>query len=248
MSRFAAVALGAALMLAPPALAQRSSEVGEVVVTAERRAENLQGVPVAFSGGQPHVVVFHRADNLIVDLQVECDTRDQSDRLGELRATLKNVVGAAAADGSIELGVEDEQAGVVVPFRLEALDALLNPGQRADTTQVTIIVKTKIQPNDSFDAATGRIDAFIKKIKVVGRSQAARSGDWQLTLISPRQYRPQILEAIAKDANEAAKDVGPGYGVTLNGLERPIGWSRSGPLELALYIPYSLNIAPLPGR
>ena len=37
---------------------------------------------------------------------------------------------------------------------------------------------------------------------------------------------------------------GPGYGVMLTGLERPVAWSRSGPLELALYIPYALTIEP----
>jgi hypothetical protein len=244
-----AVAVGLVLvaLLAPPALAQRSSQVGEVVVTAERRSSE-QGVPVVTIGSQPHVVVFRRADNLIVDLQVECDTRDRSDRLNELRSTLKNVVAAAAADGSIELGVEDEDAGVVVPFRLEALDSMLSPGQRADTSDVKIVVKTAIQSNDTFEAATGRIDTFIRKIRVVGRAQALRSGDWQLTLKSPRQYRPEIIAAIAKDADDAAKAVGPGYGVTLTGLERAIGWERSGPLELALFIPYSLSVGPLPGR
>jgi hypothetical protein len=235
-----------AVASAPPAFAQRSSNVGEIVVTAERRtsANDEDAAPPP----RPHVVTFRRADNLIVELQVECDTRDRSDRLAELRATLKNVVAAAATDGSIELGIQDEAAGVVVPFKVESLDALLSTGARPDTSQVTIVVKTKIQPADTFDTATGRIDAFIKKIKLVGRSQASRSGDWALTLISPRQYRAEIVAAIAKDANETAKAVGPAYGVTLTGLERPIGWVRSGPLELALYIPYTLMVQPLAGR
>jgi hypothetical protein len=205
------------------------------VVTAQRR----EGPP------PPHVVVFRRADNLIVDLQVECDTRDRSDRLAELKATLKNVIAAATADGSIELGVEDADAGVVIPFKPEALDALLNAGARPDTTSATIIVKTRITQTDTFDTATGRIDAFIHRIKVVGRSQAARSGDWQLTLITPRQYRPEIIAAIAKDANDAAKALGPGYAVTLAGLERQIEWTRSGPLDLALFITYTLMVEPL---
>lgn len=245
----AALAL-AALGSAAPALAQRSSNLGEIVVTAEKLERPNRG----YGGGEeaaperPHVVAFRRADNLIVELQVECDTRDNSDRLSEIKSTLKNVIAAAGADGAIELGVQDADAGVVVPFKVESLDALLGAGARPDTSQITIVVKTKIQPTDTFDTATGRIDGFIKKIKLVGRSQAARSGDWGLTIISPRQYRPEIIAAIAKDANDTAKAVGPGYGVTLTGLERPIGWVRSGPLELALYIPYTLTVAPVAGR
>jgi hypothetical protein len=229
----------AAAALATPALAQRSTQVGELVVTAEKREGGTPEAP------PPHVVVFRRADNLIVDLYVECDTRDRSDRLAELKATLKNVIAAAAADGSIELGVEDTDAGIVIPFKAEALDAMLNAGVRPDTSAATITVKTKINPTDTFDAATGRIDAFIKRIKVVGRSQASRSGDWQLTLITPRQYRGEIIGAIAKDANEAAKAFGPGYAVTITGLERQMAWTRSGPLDLALFIPYTLMVEPL---
>lgn len=238
----------AALASAVPAAAQRSSNLGEIVVTAERRSANEDGDRETAAPARPHVVTFRRADNLIVELHVECDTRDDSDRLNEMRATLKNVISAAGADGAIELGVQDESAGVVVPFKYESLPALMSSGSRADTSQITIIVKTKIQPADTFDTATGRVDAFIKKIKLVGRAQAARTGDWGLTIISPRQYRPEIVAAIAKDANETAKAVGPAYGVTLTGLERPIGWVRSGPLELALYIPYTLTVQPLAGR
>ncbi len=236
---------GLAIAIATPALAQRESNVGEMVVTGSRTASNgYQSTPGAPAIPQPHVVVFRRADNLIVDMVVECDTRDQSDRLNELRLTLANVVQTAQADGAIELGVVDAAAGVVVPFRLESLGALLSPGQRADTTRVSIIVKTHIREGDTFEAATGRIDAFLHKIKPTGRSQASRSSEWQLTLVSPRQYRPEIVAAISKDAADTVKAVGPEYRVILQGLERQIAWSRAGPLELALYIPYSMIVTP----
>lgn len=247
MFRTMAAIVLALAMLTPTAaaLAQDTSQVGEVVVTAERRQGPMQTVAI---GGQPHVVAFRRADNLIVELKVECDTRDTSDRLSELNASLRNVIAAAAADGSISLGIQDEDAGIIVPFKAEALAALLNAGARPDTTVATITVKTKILPTDTFDTATGRIDGFIGRIKMVGRSQASRTGEWQLTLVTPRQYRPEIIAAIAKDANEAAKAVGPGYGVVLTGLERPLQWSRSGPLELALFIPYTLTVQPVGAR
>jgi hypothetical protein len=228
------------------ALAQADSNVGEIVVTASRINGGDDDSPASLAMRQPHVVVFHRADNLIVNLQVECDTRDQSERIAELKATLRNVAGAATADGTIELGVQDEDAGVVVPFRIEALETMLSPGARVDTSRVTITVKTKIRDGDSFEAATGRIDGFIRKIKPVGRAQATRDGDWQMTILSPRQYRVQVVAAIAKDANETAAALGADYRVQLTGLERPISWSRSGPLELALYIPYAMTVTPAP--
>ena len=225
---------------------EMAQQVGELVVTAEKRS-NVGGMPIGMAGGPPHVVLLHRADNLVVEVQVDCDTRDEKDRLAEMKSTLRNMIGAAAASsGQIELGVESE--GVILPLKPEALDTMLSPGQRDDTTTTTIVVKTHVSQADSFEEATARIVAFVQKTQVVGRTQLTRGEDWQLTLISPGQYHQQIVAAIAQDANDTVKAVGPGYGFELNDLDRPVAWSRAGPLDLALYIPYSMKIEPLPGR
>jgi hypothetical protein len=235
MIRPAILALVAALAAAAPAIAC-AQQVGELVVTAERR-----------EGGesQPHAVLIRRADNLITDVQVNCDTRDAAARLAEVKATLANMIAAAAqSGGAIELSIESEDEGVLVPLNLTALDGLLKPGPRPDTSQVTIVVKTHITATDTFAAATGRIEGFVKKTKVDGRTLVARIGDWQLTVISPGQYHADIVAAIAQEAQQTMKPFGSGYGVTLTGLERPVCWNRSGPLELALYIPYAMTIGP----
>ncbi len=242
----AVAALAGSCLAADCAAAQ---QVGEIIVTAEKREGDSNNLPVALRnlGGPPHVVIFRRADNLVVEVQVDCDTRDSNDRLSEMKATLGNMIAAAAASGGqIELGVESDN--VIVALKPEALDTLLSPGQRDDTTTTTIVVKTHVGVADTFEAATARIDGFVLKTKVVGRAQVSRVGDWQLTLITPRQYRSQIIAAIAQDANETAKAFGPGYAVELDGLEHPVAWNRSGPLDLALFIPYSLKIEPLAAR
>ena len=226
-------------LLSLPAIAT-AQQLGELVVTAERR-----------EGGesQPHVVLFRRADNLITEVVINCDTRDDSDRLGEVKATLAGMIAAAGrSSGAIDLSVQPEDDGILLPLKLENLASLLKPGPRPDTSVVTIVVKTKIRPDDSFEAASGRIESFVKSTKIVGRSLVSRAGDWQLTVISPGQYRPDIVSAIAKDAAETMKPFGAGYGVTLVGLEAPVYWNRSGALELALYIPYHMTIAPTPAR
>jgi hypothetical protein len=227
--------LATALAAPKPARAQDSSQVGELVVTGERRAYE-----------PPHAVVFRRADNLAVEVEVDCDTRDQAQRLEEMKSTLRNMLATAAANGQIELGIEAND--VVVPLKAEALDTILSPGKREDTTTTTIVVKTHVTEADSFEGASARVDQFILKTKVVGRAQVSRTGDWQLTLVTPRQYRPQVIAAIAQDANDTLKAFGGGYGVEIEGLEHPVEWSRAGPLDLALFIPYSLKIEPLPAR
>jgi hypothetical protein len=239
-------ALGAALLAAASLAAgvAAAQTIGELVVTAERR--NDSGAAVA-AAPAPHVVVFRRADNLVVEAQVDCDTRDEKDRLNEMKSTLRNMIAAAAASGGqIELGVESDN--VILPLKPEALDTMLSPGDRDDTTTATIVVKTHVSATDTFEGASARIEAFVHKTQVVGRAQVTRHGDWQLTLVTPRQYRPQIIAAIAADAADTSHAFGAGYGVELEGLERPVAWARSGPLDLALYIPYSLKIEPLPAR
>ncbi|HEY1752898.1 MAG TPA: hypothetical protein VGG29_16695 [Caulobacteraceae bacterium] len=238
----AALALATLIGAAGAARAQGGAQVGEIVVTAERRANGMAIV----TQPPPYAVVFRRADNLVVEAQVDCDTRDQSDRLTEMKATLRNMIAAASASGEIELGVESDN--VIVPLKPEALDTILSPGQREDTTTTTIVVKTHVAQADTFEAASARINGFILKTKVVGRTEVTRTGDWQLTLITPRQYRPQIVAAIGQDANDTLKAFGPGYGVEVAGLEHAVEWSRSGPLDLALYVPYTLKVVPLPAR
>jgi hypothetical protein len=235
----AAAAACAALALtstgfAAPAPAAGSS-VQEVVVTGSRMSE--------FDSRQtPHVVVNKRADNLLVEVRVVCDTRDRSQRLNELRATLRNMVKAAQADHSIELGQGDE---VVGGFDETMIEEIIKPDSKADTSYAALLLKTPVAASDSFDAASRRIRHFIAKVDKVGRSEVLINGDWQLSVVGIPQYRPQILAAVAEDAKRAAADFGDGYGVHVTGLEHPIQWYQSGPLDLALYIPYKLEIEPL---
>lgn len=50
---------------------------------------------------------------------------------------------------------------------------------------------------------------------------------------------------MAEDAHKVADAFGPGYGVAVEGLQRPVSWYQAGPLDLALYIPYKLEVQPL---
>ena len=53
------------------------------------------------------------------------------------------------------------------------------------------------------------------------------------------------MAQIVDDAKHNANLFGPGNGITIEGIEHPVSWFQKGPLDLALYIPYTLHIAPL---
>jgi len=237
-----AAIVGAAIVLASWATQvwaqDEGANVGEVVVTAERRQQNLGRVPVAIDMGVPHVVFARRADNLITTVRVVCDTRDPTKRVSELKTTLRNMI--RAQNGQIELGVGQ---GVIGRFDESMLDKVIEPdNSAADTSQAVVVIKTHITPADSFDAATARITAYIERTPKEGRTEILRDQDWNLTLINPEQYRGVIIAKVAADAHNAATAFGPGYGVRVEDLQGKVQWRQSGPLELSLFIPYRLVV------
>jgi type IV pilus biogenesis protein CpaD/CtpE len=215
---------------APIALAQDEA-ANEVVVTAEKREVN--------EARTPHVVLMRRADNLITEVKVVCDTRDPTQRVNELKATLRNMI--KGSNGQIELGVGDVLVG---RFDATMLDRVITPQLRADTSEATVIIKTHIVAGDTFDTAAARITDFIAKTPKVGRSEILREKEWNLTIIKPEQYRGAIIAKVAEDARGISAAFGPGYGVSVDGLQQPVDWYQSGALDLALFIPYKLVVQP----
>lgn len=208
----------------------------EVVVTGARLEE--------FNPAQtPLVILSKRADNLITTLTVTCDTRDEAQRLSELKATLRNLIKAAAADQKIELGLGDE---IIGKFDDSMLDAVISRSSKADTSVARVIIKTPITPEDTFDGATSRVERFVKSTPVVGRSEILSEQAWELTIVGPNRYHAQIVKLIADSARTTASAFGADYGVSVIGLQLPVSWYQSGPLDLGLYIPYTMTVVPKP--
>ncbi|MES2834078.1 MAG: hypothetical protein V4707_05140 [Pseudomonadota bacterium] len=232
------VAGALALAMTSPAFAQDMS-VDEIVVTGSRARE--------WDPEQlPHVQLVRRADNLIVSIRVVGDTRDAGLRRTEMVTTLRGIARAAAGRTDIDISLENE--GVLVPLTEDMVSTLTMgvDGNRADTSVVSIIVKTPIGPNDSLDSASGRIESFVTGVPKSGRTLVSIWGDWQLTVINPNQYRAAILALMSADATTTSTAFGPQYAVQVQGLQYPVTWRQSGPLELALFIPYSLTVTPRP--
>lgn len=63
-------------------------------------------------------------------------------------------------------------------------------------------------------------------------------------MVNPHQYRSNIIELVAKDVNTTTSALGKDYRVIMQGLDQPVQWVRVGPVQLAMYIPYSYHIIP----
>jgi len=219
----------------PPGRAQEAG-LEEIVVTGARLTEYD---PVK----TPYVTLKKRADNIVTEVRVVCDTRDLSQRKAELKATLRNMIKAAPGAG-VELGLEGEE--VIGRFDETMLDAVIKPDSKPDTSVALLVVKTRVALTDTFDAATGRITTFADKAAKAGRTEILPTEDWNLTLIGPQRYRGDVLNLVAEDARKVAGTFGADYAVTAEGLQLPLSWYQSGPLELALYVPYRLTVTPRP--
>lgn len=231
-----AATLAALLCVAGSAAAQATS-VDEIIVTGSRSMEwDRDEVPV--------VQLARRADNLIVTVAVVNDTREAAGRRAELIATLRSMVQAAARSAAIDLSMEDD--GALVPLTEDMVSTLTlggDPG-RADTSLANLIVKTPIAAADTLDAASGRIEAFVGSTSKTGRSLLNITGEWELSIVDPAQYRPAILAAISADATTTAAAFGEAYAVEVSGLSNRVTWTQSGPLDLSLFIPYEMTVKP----
>ena len=224
-----ALAVTAALVV--PAFAD--SELETVVVTGERAEYNAEIIP--------HVTLLRRADHVITKVRVVCDTRELSKRRQELKDTLRSMIREAGKSGTISLGVGDE---IVADLTEKMLDKVIEPDTKADTSVAIVIIKTRVGKDDMFDDATGRIERFIETVPKTGRTEVLRETRWDLTIIGPEQYRAELTAKIAKDAKDTAALFGADYVAHVEGLQHPIAWYQKGPLDLALYIPYVLTVAP----
>ncbi len=228
MSRFVLPLALAGLALLPLAA---QAQVETVVVSGERATSESTGI-----------FIIKRADHVITDVIVTCDTRDAEQRRREMKETLRGMLRAAAATSTISLGVGDR----TVDKLTEAdFDDIIVSDSRPDTSRAAIIVKTTVSATDTINAAIARVTGFIASSARAGRSEIVHQGSWDLTIIAPEQYREAILARIVDDAKRAAAQFGAGYGVSMDGLEHQVDWYQKGPLDLALYIPYDMKIAPV---
>lgn len=234
------ILLALALTLsAAPASAQ--DEADAIVVTASRYRDRYESVAV------PHVVVQRRADAAVMNLTIVSDTRDPAARRNELEQALRGL--ARMGDGGVSLALyredaDGEEGGArVVRFSVEAALELLRGGGRPDTSQVTIILRTPGTSQDTLERVEARLHAFRDHAPRPGRVDYL-AGGIDLVLINPPQYRAAVIAAISEDAARITSGLGAGYGVRLDGLENQIAWKRAGDLDLKLFIPYRMTVAP----
>jgi len=224
----------ALLVLAAPSQAQDLNSA-EIIVTGSRIEQD------DYSREMPAVGLRKSADYLVQEVAIRGDTRDPKQRSQEIYAMLGKAVAMAPANG-IELAYGDYILTQLTAQNLE--DLVRRADSRPDSQRVDFLVKVRLSPGTTGQQAEAKIAKFIETVPEVGRAQMDEMGDSTLSVIGPDSYRQQIAGVIATDARALAQTIGEGYGVEIKGLNMPVQWSRSGPSDVMLYIPYELVIVP----
>ena len=230
------VAVGLMLSLAPPIMAQdlRSQEI---VVTGSRIDQE------SFIDEQPAVGLRRMADFLVQPVVIRGDTRDADAREREIRAMLDRAIDRAAREG-VELAQGDYIVTTITRTNAAELE-LEEDRRRPDSQYLSLLVKAPLG-GQTVAQAQDAIARFIEGVPEVGRAQMDAEGDPTLSVVGPDTYRDAIIEQIAVDARRQAAVLGDGYAIQLGRINMPVQWTRAGPGEVLLFIPYELHIVPRP--
>ena len=222
------------LLLPVQAFAQDSGSQ-EVIVTA-RRSEGD-----GYSANMPVVGLRRSADFAVQEVTITGDTRDEKSRQDEIYQMLANAI-AAAPHAGVQIASGDATLQLVTIANYRNLS--LKKDNRPDSQKLSFLVKTPLAAGTAASTAQAKIASFVKAVKPVGRALMETSDDLTFSVVAPDQYRGAIADIIAADAKSMAAKFGDGYGVEIEGLNRPVEWARSGLSEVLLYIPYRLVIVP----
>lgn len=207
-----------------------------IVVTGTKVRSDFDG----YSSSVPLVGYQRQADFLLQPIRITGDTRDAKLRVDEVYQTIERFLRTANAQG-FTIAFGDVVTTDVTSANLRDLP-LSNAG-RPDTSGITLYVTSKLVET-SVATAQSRLAALLKGFSPVGRALVEQGGSPSLSIVGPDRYRPQIAEAVAKDAIRMAALFGDGYAVEVTGLEGTVQWQRRGTMDLYLYIPYRLTITP----
>lgn len=228
--RIACLLVAGWMLLGAPVAAQT-----EIVVTGARYDPYQELMP-------PHVTLMRRADYALVTLEVRSDTRDLSQRLSEMRNALAGLEGRARG-GSVTLALIDGDTEQLRPFSVAAAQELIVNGQRPETSRVTISLRTPVAAGDTLDAIHDRFTRFVAAAPKPGRIEMETHG-LDLTLVDPEQYRSALIAEIGADGRRLSESLGDAYGVRIGAMEQRVVWRRVGDLDLTLFIPYTMELAP----
>ncbi|HEY7799874.1 MAG TPA: hypothetical protein VIA80_13980 [Hyphomonadaceae bacterium] len=193
-------------------------------------------------GAIPQVSITVRADFVLFSVRFESATRAADARQDELAKTFAAITQRASrAEGmSIEVG----QPGMSASIETAAIKEMIQ-NQGDDRSAISIVLKVMVRPNETFDAIRARAERFVKDTPLTGRVEAVIGDNQFLGISEPKKHRDTLVKAIAEDVRMMQSSFGGSatpVSVNLSGMEARTLTRPVGPLDLEIYIPYSMSV------
>jgi hypothetical protein len=227
-----------------PAGAQENDSA-EIIVTGMRRLnpDDDEKTPAKAAEAVPAPVQMLRrtADFAVQQVIVTGDATQKEDRRSEIFGMTRKAIEASAG-----LGVQVATGELVVEPLTLANYKDLKPEENDDDggEMVKFLIKVPLSAGMDAKAALTRIEKFIKAIPTVGRAEMKAYSELTLSVVNPEQYRGQIIDLVAKDTGTTSERFGPGYGVEVLGLDRPVRWKQASATEVLLFLPVTATVRP----
>jgi hypothetical protein len=229
-SVFAALSLLTAIPAAP-ALAQ---DMERMMVTSNRVEE-------AERRSAPAVYRQIPADFVMVAVTYQSASRDSAERTKELETMFNRLKAKAAKTDGYNL------AGGTLGQSTADIDTVLFTDVYTtdynNTGRFTLTLSIDTKPDESFERLMARAQDFVSSIETQGRSEAYLGDDQFIGARDVTKHRADLINDIASEVSGLRTKFGMGGSkVVLTGLENRIITQPSGPLELEIFIPYTLTL------
>lgn len=190
----------------------------------------------------PQVSITVRSDFVLFSVRFESATRSADAREDELAKTFAAVTQRAArAEGmSLEVG----QPGMSAAVETAAIKEMIQDAGD-DRSVINVVLKVMVKPNETFDAIRARAEKFVNDTPVTGRVESVIGDNQFLGISDPKKHRDVLIKAIADDVKMMQTSFGGSatpVSVNLSGLEARTQTRPVGPLDLEIYIPYSMSV------
>lgn len=184
----------------------------------------------------PAVAITKRGDYLSQGFTLINDTRSEDGRRKEIDATVRKLIDRAGTRYAL---VHDDGYARTLKRDSPPVTLIEDP-KRPDTARVALRLRVDIDSDDPQQIEALR--RFVRDTPMVGRTEVELDKDTALGMRRPERYRYELIDAIAADSQKIRETMGSGCSVELEGLNTRIDWERVGPLELLLYVPYSMRV------
>jgi hypothetical protein len=190
----------------------------------------------------PYISIVVRADFVLFSVRYETATRSADARENELAAVFKSVTDRAARTEG--MNIEVGQPGFSAAVETAAIKELIQD-RGDDRSAIDIVLKVNIRERETFDQVRTRAERFVRETPLTGRVEAIIGDSQFLGVAEPKKHRDALVKAIADDVKMMQASFGGPNApvrVSLSGMEQRASTRPVGPLDLEIYIPYSMSL------